>query len=34
MAALDKRLRQADAALATFCRLPLPGRARDAAESV
>ncbi len=34
MAALDKRLRQADAALATLCRLPLPGRARDAAENV
>ncbi len=34
MAALDKRLRQADAALAALGRLPFPGRARRAAESV
>ncbi len=34
MAALDKRLRQADAAMTTLCRLSFPGRARGATESV
>jgi AcrR family transcriptional regulator len=33
MAALDKRLHQADAALATLCRLPIPGRKRGVTES-